>query len=299
MRALVWGHHVGVVDKPVPPIPEGWVLGKVLAAMFGPIERAIVMGIQPIEPGRVLGSFGVMRIVERGVGVEDLGPGQVVAVPAYCMGSIVGVDMDGLLADYASVPKECVRLVPSEFLSPLTPLWLEFSFLEGLAEVVAGKDTLAIGCGFTGYVTASYLRRVTNLTVACVERGLMEEIGKLGVRTMMLDSVEGSYDVVILEPLSTYATLVALRFLKDGGILVLPPTQPKIVLKYMGFPSRLTLYRPGFGNLAIGRDAIGAVPKKIMSQAVVTVKNLDEVRVMSRYYGRVIYVSRHMPGSGK
>lgn len=296
MRALVWGHHVGVVDKPVPPIPEGWVLGKVMAAMFGPIERATVLGIQPIEPGRVLGSFGVMRIVERGVGVKDIGPGQVVAVPAYCTGRIIGVDMDGLLADYASVPRECVRPVPSDYLSPLTPLWLEFSFLDGLREAVAGRDTLAIGCGFTGYVTASYIRGVADLTVACVERGLMEEIGKLGVRTMMLDSVEGSYDVVVLEPLSTYATFVALRFLKDGGILILPPTQSKIVLKYMGFPPKLTLYRPGFGNLAVGKEAIDAVPKKIMTQAVVTVKNLDEVRVMSRYYGRVIYVPKPMSG---
>ena len=289
MRALVWEQNVTLKDIPVPPVPKGWVLGKVLYAMFGPIDRSIMLGLHPVEPERVAGSIGVVRIIEPGVEVSDVNPGEVYAVIPYCQDGVIGIDYDGLLADYVALPHECLIKVDRSNLKPELPLWIEFSFLDELTRVVQGKKTLIVGCGFSGYVTARYLKGRCDMRVACIEKALYEDIASLGVEVMMLDNVRGKYDVIVVEPLSIYSTLQVLKYLNENGTLVFPPTQPKVLLSYSGFPRVFNILRPHLGNVDVGRKALEKIPEKLRKNAYAIIRRLDEIPVLVRYYGRVIY----------
>ncbi|MCD6341144.1 MAG: hypothetical protein J7L51_04270 [Desulfurococcales archaeon] len=291
MRALVWEQNVTLKEIPVPPIPKGWVLGKILYAMFGPIDRSIMLGLHPVEPNRVAGSLGVIRVIEPGIEVSDIRPGEVYAVIPYCQGGIVGIDYDGLLADYAAVPHECLIKVSRDDLRPELPLWIEFSFLDDLSRIVDGKKTLIVGCGFSGYVTARYLKDKCDVTVACIERALYDDIASLGIEVMMFDNISSKYDVIVVEPLSIYSTLQVLKALNEYGTLVFPPTQPKVLLSYSGFPRVFHILRPQLGNIAIGKKALEGIPDKLRKNACAILKHLDEVPVLVRYYGRVVYVA--------
>jgi len=289
VRALVWEQNVTPKEVPVPPVPKNWVLGKVLYGMFGPIDRSIMLGLHPIEPNRVAGSLGVIRVIESGVEADDIRPGEVYAVIPYCRDGIVGIDYDGLLAEYAALPKECLVKVSKNDLRPELPLWIEFSFLDDILQVARGKRTLVVGCGFSGYVTARYLKNECEVTVACIERALYDDIASLGVDVMMLDNVANKYDVVVVEPLSIYSTLQVLKVLNEDGVLVFPPTQPKVLLSYSGFPRNFHVVRPQLGNIAVGKTALSEIPDKLRKNAYAILKHLDEIPVLVRYYGRIVY----------
>ncbi len=291
MRALVWEQNVTLKEVPVPPIPKGWVLGKVLYGMFGPIDRSIMLGLHPVEPNRIAGSLGVIRVIEPGVDATGIRPGEVYTVIPYCKDGIVGIDYDGLLADYAALPSECLVKVSRNDLKPELPLWVEFSFLDDVSRAAEGKKTLIVGCGFSGYVTARYLKDRCEVTVACIERALYDDIASLGVDVMMLDNIASKYDVIVVEPLSIYSTLQVLKVLNENGTLVFPPTQPKVLLSYSGFPRVFHIIRPQLGNIAAGKKALSEIPDKLRKSAYAILKHLDEVPVLVRYYGRVVYAA--------
>lgn len=293
MKAIIWEHDLAVKEVPVPPIPEGWVLGKVLSAMLSPIDRSVTAGVQPIPPGRILGSYGTIRVVEPGIN-SGVNPGETFGVQPYCNESIVGVDINGVLSDYASIPASCLIKFREEPSNEYTPLWIEFSFLKELSGIAEDSDeTLIVGCSFTSYVIASELRRKTDVTVGCVERALMKDIASLGVTIKKIANVEGEkYDLVVLEPTSAYYSMRAIRMLKEGGSLYIPPSHPRLLLDYSGFPRRFSIIRASLSSLESGRNAIERLDRKVLKSAVVTADNFDEIPSLAKFFGRVIYVRK-------
>ncbi len=294
MQALTWEYYVAVTEKPVPPIKEKHVLGKVLAAMFGAIERAVMLGLYPVTPKTVMGGFGVIRVVEPGVSASAK-PGEVYGVVPMCNSEILGVNADGLLAEYAAPPESCLNKLPKDYISPEAPLWIEFSYLEELKENVEGKETLLIGCGFSGYVTANYIKDVADLHVACVEKALMDDIVSLGIKASLIDRLgDTKFEVVIIEPLSSYIATRSINFLREGGTLIVPPTQPKTVITYSGYPQKFKVIMPRFSSVRSGYEAFKHVPKKVREKAFTITPRLDEVPILIRYYGRVIHASKDL-----
>ncbi len=293
MKALVWEHDLLVKEVPIPPIPEGWVLGKVLTAMLSPIDRSVTAGVQPTPPGRILGSYGVIRVVEPGINSE-VNPGEIFGVQPYCNENIVGVEINGVLSDYASVPTSCLVKIRNELSNDHIPLWIEFSFLKELSEIAEdSNEALIVGCTFTSYVIASELRKKTDVTVGCVERALMKDIAELGVTVKKIVNVEGEkYDLVVLEPTSAYYSMKAVRMVKDDGIMYIPPSHPRLLLDYGGFPRHFSIIRASLSSLESGKTAIENLHPKVLKSAVVTTDNFEEIPSLAKFFGRVIYVRK-------
>ena len=293
MKAVVWEHDLIVREVPVPPIPEGWVLGKVISAMLSPIDRSATVGAQPLPPGRIMGSYGVIRVVEPGIG-SGAGPGELYGVQPYCEDSILGVNLDGTMGEYASVPSSCLIKLRNNLLSERTPLWIEFSFIDQLKELARrSESTLLVGCSFTAYIIANSLRNVADFNVACVERALMKEISELGVPVKKIINLgEKKYDLVVLEPTSAYYSMKALTLLKKDGTLYVPPTHTKLQLEYSGHPMSFNVVRAVIGDIESGKQAIETINKKVLSSAVVTTENMEEVPLLAKYFGRVIYAQK-------
>jgi hypothetical protein len=288
VKSLIWGPGLKVTEISIPPVPLGWVLAKVLTAYLGPLERAVMLGVQPVSSGRILGGLGIVRVIESGVNVEDFALGGVYAVQPHSNYGLLGIDVDGIIAEYAIIPKDSLIPIPRSMLrEPFLPLWLEFSYLKEIKEIVTGKEVLIIGCGFGGLVTARYLQNESNIKVGCVSKALFNDIASYGIEIMSIDNIRRKFDVIILAPLSIYSTMKVLRFCAENSTIIIPPTHPKIIIDYGGWPRSVRLFRPNFTNPILGRDPISRVSQKILKKAYVCIDDLNEVATYSRYFGRI------------
>ncbi len=297
MKALLWVGEAVVRDVSVPPIPRGWVLGRVLAASLSSIDAAVTSGTIPVLPGRVLGSYGVIRVVEPGVD-SGFGPGEVLGVVSLSKGGFLGLDIDGLMREYASVPKECLRRVINVEQSKLWlyPLMLEFSFIPALRDGVVGKDVLVMGTGISTYVIASYLRGDSRVSVLGDSSSLVKKLAGLGVKvvsTKKAAELYGAFDAVVLCAMSSYLIMISPRFVGDGGLLIIPPNTyvGKLVFDDPLALTRVTLWRPPHAGIGEGADVVGVVDEGFLKSIVAVTNDLSEAAVLRRHYARVIYVS--------
>ncbi len=301
MKALVWNGEAVVEERPVPPIPRGWVLGKVLAASLTSIDAAVTSGTLPVIPGRVLGSYGLIRVVEPGVDTP-FGPGEVVGVtPLSSEGTLV-IDLDGVMSEYASVPSDTTidvgkNIVKSADLWKLL-LMLEFSFVPKLTDIVGGKDVLILGTGISTYIIASFLKSYSRITVIGRESPFLKRLAGLGVKVLSAKkhlNKEGSlFDAVILCAIHSYMAMASPTYLRSGGTLVLPPNTPhgKLVLSYPNTLSRIMIVRPEHGDLRDGEEVLRSVGADLLESVIGVAKSFEEVEVLRRHYARITYVKQ-------
>ena len=294
MKALVWDHDLFIDDVQIPPIPEGWVLGRTLSASLSSIDRSIISGLHPGTPRRVLGSYGVVRVLEVGIHAEAE-QGKIYGVVPYCQDKVIPLHIDGLMSEYSSIPSKCLRSMPSDADLGIAPLGLEVSFLNHLKEVVADTEkVLMIGCGFQGYIISSYLSSITDLIVSCpdAEKALMKEISGLGVKVLSIDKVlNEKFDAVIFNSTSTYYSIKAPRLLKDGGVLYLTPLLPSYVTTLTQIPGSFKVVWGKHTLIRQGMEAVSKLPKHLMNRYVRVTDELEEVPQLIRHFPRVIYVS--------
>ncbi len=301
MKALVWNGEAVVEERPVPPIPKGWVLGKVLAASLTSIDAAVTSGTYPVIPGRVLGSYGLIRVVEPGVDAP-FGPGEVVGVtPLSSEGTLV-IDLDGVMSEYASVPSDTAidvgkNAVKSADLWKLL-LMLEFSFVPKLTDIVGGKDVLILGTGISTYIIASFLKSYSRITVIGRESPFLKRLAGLGVKVLSakkhLNKERSLFDAVILCAIHSYMAMASPTYLRSGGTLVLPPNTPhgKLVLSYPNTLSRIMIVRPEHGDLRDGEEVFRSVGADLLESVIGVAKSFEEVGVLRRHYARITYVRR-------
>lgn len=299
MKALVWNGEAVVEERPIPPIPRGWVLGKVLAASLTSIDAAVTSGTLPVIPGRVLGSYGLIRVVEPGVDAS-FGPGEVVGVtPLSSCGTLV-IDLDGVMSEYAAVPSDTLVDV-SKDATKGKELWklllmLEFSFVPKLTDIVGGKDVLILGTGISTYIIASFLRDYSRITVIGRESPFLKRLAGLGVKVLSAKkhlNKEGLlFDAVILCAIHSYMAMASPTYLRSGGTLVLPPNTPhgKLVLSYPNTLSKMVIVRPEHGNLRDGEEVLKNVGTDLLESVIGVTKSFEEVGVLRRHYARITYV---------
>ncbi len=299
MKALVWNGEAIVEERPVPPIPRGWVLGKVLAASLTSIDAAVTSGSLPVIPGRVLGSYGLIRIVEPGVDAP-FDPGEVVGVtPLSSEGTLV-IDLDGVMSEYAAVPSDTIidvgkNVVKSENLWKLL-LMLEFSFVPKLTDIVGGKDVLILGTGISTYIIASFLKSYSRITVIGRESPFLKRLAGLGVKVLSakkhLNKERSLFDAVILCAIHSYMAMASPTYLRSGGTLVLPPNTPhgKLVLSYPNTLSRIVIVRPEHGGLRDGEEVLRSVGADLLESVIGIAKSFEEAGVLRRHYARITYV---------
>ncbi len=296
MKALLWVGEAVVRDMPPPPIPRGWVLGRVLAASLSSIDAAVTSGTIPVLPGRVLGSYGVIRVVEPGVDL-DYGPGDVLGVVSLSKGGFMGLDLDGLMREYASVPAECLRRILNVESGKLWlyPLMLEFSFIPALRDGIVGKDVLVMGTGISTYIIASYLRGDSRVSVLGNSSFLVKKLAGLGIKvisTKRASELHGAFDAVVLCAMSSYLIMISPRFIGDGGTLIIPPNTyiGKLVFDDPLALTHIMLWRPPHAGLAEGAEALSVVDEGFLKSIVAVTNDLSETAVLRRHYARVIYV---------
>jgi len=153
-KMAVYTGRLEIIEYPGVVVREP-VLLKPIYVYIGELERSIIEGLLPVKPPVVLGSFGVARVIEVS-GSNTEYTGRVFTVKPFGDHGILGVEVDGLLANYTSIHPSYLDDVlldpkPIDSIKPLIKHSTSIA-MESLEPV------LIEGCGLTGLLTGLALR---------------------------------------------------------------------------------------------------------------------------------------------
>ncbi len=296
MKVLAWTPELSVEEYPPPPIPKEWVFGKVISAMISSLDKSFKVGL-PTPVGRVAGSYGVLRVLENGVG-SGAAEGKIYGVIPYSKEGVLGIDINGLMSVYASVPSDSLINLEGKVLSEsseMLPLWLEFSFIPHLKEIIKeSENPLILGCNFMTYVIAANLRNEKEITAGCISKDLLKLMSELGVKVVNISKTSGgSFDFVVLGVLSSYYLMNVFNYLRsDGEVRIyLPPNATAVVLKLPDTARKAIIQRAKLGDPREGFKALSNIQEDILKKNIAVAKDLREVIHLIGYYPRILWVA--------
>ena len=296
MKAITWNPLLRAEEFPPPVIPKGWIFGKVLKAMISPLDRILMKGF-PIPLGRIPGGYGVVRVLEPGVSSKT-SAGEVYGVIPYCDKEVLGITVNGLMGEYATVPTKClVRVAGVE--STYLPLWLEFSFMEDLKKKIdENKRILVIGCGFTSYIIALNVETNLDITFTCVNGGFMKQIAETGAKVISVSKLNNytyNFDFIILESQEPFYVLKSLEYIGNNNtektVYVLPEN-PDLLMWLPPWTSNVRILRARFGKISSGVRSLEKLKEEHIKKYVAVTNELEEVPTLFKHFNRVIYEAK-------
>jgi len=297
LKAIEWSPELRVLESPPPPIPEGWVFGKVIVAMLSTPDKLFSSALPP-PLGVVPGSYGALRVLE--VGIDSKAKeGKIYGVIPYSKEGFLGVSINGLMSYYASVPSDSLIGLEGIHLDrskELLPLWLEFSFIPSLKEAIKkSANPLILGCNFLAYVMAANLKGEKEITVGCVSSNrneFLKYISELGVKVInILKGEYNTFDFVALGTLSSYYSMNLFKLLiSDEDVTIyLPPGMISLIFRVPESFRRVTIEKGRFGEPGEGLKALLNIREDLLKKNIAVAKELEEVIHLIKHYPRVVW----------
>ena len=201
MKAIVASGcgELEVRDVPLPIIHKDWILGKVYSFTLDGVERAIQRCKILVPQGRIVGSEGVLKVIELGTDVYHDIRGRLCIVNPLCNEMFIGIDIDGVAAEYISLPINCLELVPREYEDKESLIKLSILKTVSLGNFVAkeskDKTLLIVGSGISSYV-AAYIAKKKSLDVAFMSLTTPSIMNELGIRCVGKSPETRYFDVI-------------------------------------------------------------------------------------------------------
>lgn len=227
-KCVMYNGSVEVVEYPAVAVQDP-VLVKPFYVYIGDVERSIVQGQLPVTKPVILGSLGVVKVVEVLEGPTEPTGKDFVVSPLGDKG-ILGVDINGLLATHTTLTHSYLdeELVQSSPYDSLRPVVKHAAELANASE----EPVLVEGCGLVGVATGLSLRKMGVEPIFYCEDGgrrasslgfnVYKHAGSIGTkwRTVVLTSTSISskhtlltgveYQKVVISPLS-FTTWMPIR----------------------------------------------------------------------------------------
>lgn len=291
LKCVKWYESKAVLEDTVmPPIPPKHVLAKVLSTLiYSPYKNKNIL--KSMEDGKTLGSFGLVRVIEPGVGTEVM-PGEVYGVKPYTASGILGLDLDGLASEYAVIPEEALVSLKGVELERISPLHVEFGYVYELTKLAENSEKrLIIGCGLTAYILGLALKNYRNSEVLCPGTDYLKSLRDLGLPLRKdLESLRDKIDLLIL----TEDAEVDLRnVLRDGACIYITPGTFTLSLHYRGIPSKIKLARPRIFRPEYSLRYLRRVNPHIMESQVKTINELSQAVEALNFFERILVDFRY------
>ena len=218
------GYCIEYIETQIPVIKRGFYLAKTLHVYIDGLENAVVKGYIPqSKTPVVLGSTGVVRILEPGYNVDPGLSGSIAIVKPLSRNGVVGLDIDGLLSRYTSIPSDTLLTTVSDDKPEYTLL---YSLATGLkaSSLAEGKRYLVIGAGLSGIASALTATNTLETTVYTEDNMVYRILRRQGVSVYRKWSeLHGCYDIVYYSSLSTkYMGLLDKILCGEAAILLNP-----------------------------------------------------------------------------
>jgi len=266
MKAVKFRGDIEVAEVSIPPIPKDHVLVKVKEASVSPLERGLEKGHIWVEPERTLGLEGYGVILEKGVEVEEE-EGKEVLVDSYANG-ILGVTVDGALAEYLVVPREAIAEAPdvpgyAKALASAGAIALK------IAEETSDKKTLLIGSGLTNVLASFKLSWEAPLLPWGREIGL-----DINYFPTTASACTQEWDAVVVSVPEASAVDTATMCVKEGGTIYLHPLVD--YSKHVFAGKKLNIVVLESSNLVEGAKLVASLPSRYLRELVEETNSLSE-----------------------
>lgn len=103
VESLVYSGLAGVLERNVVAVKHGHLLVKPLYVYFGTVERAIFSGYEPLVRPVVIGSSGVVKVIEDPSGASSEYSGRIAVVSPIGPRGVLGIDVDGIASTYSEL----------------------------------------------------------------------------------------------------------------------------------------------------------------------------------------------------
>jgi len=286
--AVVLRGDMRYVEVPPPPIRSSEVLAKVLGAVLTPTDVAAVRGYLPYTYGKVVGSAGVVRVLELGADVEGLSVGENAVVAPRCFVELA-TSRDGIMAELASVRAQCLEPVPQSISGADGAYLSLLAHIPSVLSSLSGSSILIAGCGYEAQVLAGVVRDEVRADIVCASDAGLRRVARLGIRAYLVEAGERNYDAVYVASLDPLVVREATR--RCAGTLYISPLVPEHLvplntgIRRVVAASRLRLNLPKALELARGSG-------KQIESAMKVVNDLKAVVDAATYRGGVVYLSK-------
>ncbi len=251
MKAVVKDYELTVKDVPLPEIPRGWVLVKVVSAAWGGLEEAVALNMVWVEPGRVLGMQGYGTVVQLGVAApKNLSGKRVVVgrlpapygIPGYSrrvwslvyeVAPLPGTAYDGWLAEYAALPSSALTEVESadpELAALATSAAIAWVAGRELTVAVEGEKIAVVGSGLTAFLASYAAKEMGKEAPVFVDDDRwLHYARELGVEARRVSELASEvepgrgFDAIFLATIDPYTASYAVEAIGVEGLLLLHP----------------------------------------------------------------------------
>jgi NADPH:quinone reductase and related Zn-dependent oxidoreductases len=162
------------------------------------VESAVYLGLLWVQPGRILGTTALGKVLSVGLDLSRKIEGRKVLVFPYSVtyGGL-GTEIDGVMAEEAVVPHDTVVEVPEE--ADWRYLFLpHLSIIEQLKRLAKGLRVLVVGTGLLGSLALSLLRNDAVRIGALYDQSITLE----GVERVR--EISGEWELVFLSSMKTW-----------------------------------------------------------------------------------------------
>lgn len=219
MKALVFNLGITINDVPEKQVNRDYVLLKPKRVLVNGLENSIYVGLLWVEPTRILGSTGIGRIENVGLDIDKSLEGKLVLVLPYSQtyGGI-GTEIDGILAEKATVPLDSIVILPQSNFNEKYILYPYVSFALQLPKYISSGNTLIIGSGLYGITSALYLRDVVSKVAVYREDGINPKI--VGVEEIRHLSQE--WDNIVIKTFRSWIRAFVDHISKSNTKIIMP-----------------------------------------------------------------------------
>ncbi|MEM4434724.1 MAG: hypothetical protein QXP10_01460 [Sulfolobales archaeon] len=284
--AVVLAGELRYSEVPPPPAREDEALVKVLSAALTPLDVAAVRGYAPYAYGKVVGSAGLVRVLDLGYRVTNLVVGESAVVSPKCFIKLALVK-NGVMADQASIESSCLEPAPQSLTSSLGLYTSLLAHLPLVVSSLSGSSVLVAGCGYEAVALIKLIKDEVKTEAICVSEFGLRRISRLGVRAYLRDRVGGEFDVVYVSSLDPYVNNLAISKCMDS--LYISPLVPEYFVTIGSNLKKVMVLSRAKPNIA---EAL-SIARKVGSEVGNMFKAVDNLKAVVesvKYHTHIAYV---------
>lgn len=285
--AVVLAGDLRYSELPPRPIREGRVLVKVLSAALTPLDVAASRGHLPYAYGKIVGSAGLVRVLDLGYGVTNLVVGENAIVTPKCFVELALTE-DGVMAEQTGLDARCLEPVPQSITSP-TGLYVSLlAHLPSIISSLSGSSMLIAGCGYEATALARLVKDEIRTEAVCASEAGLRRVARLGIRAHLWEKKDESFDVVYVASLDPYVSGMAVRRCRET--LYISPLVPRHLVSLGGDLKRIVSASQVRFNLSEALSIVRRVGQELEGFFRV-VDSLKAVVESSGYAAHVAYLA--------
>ena len=205
-----------VVEK---PILNDYLQVVPIKALISGLENSIYAGLLWVRPETILGSTGLVKVSAIGLDVEPQLESKLgIVLPYSKKYGGIGTEIDGILAEKSVIPQDAFVPVPSEHYDDRFLLYPFVSIGLQLRKILRGSNTLIIGDGLTGIISANMLVGYANKV------GILRDEFSYKIRIYGIDEVKeinSSWDSILITTMRSWARVLVSN-LQSNTMVILP-----------------------------------------------------------------------------